>query len=71
MPKIDELGLDDVNTTYSAWYWDDLPHAWVQYLHQGKYRYFWPVALHEVITFLEQNYSGVYRIYRHDTTRTV
>lgn len=71
MPRLDELQLDETNSTYSAWYWDDQHHAWTQYLYQDKYRYFWPKAIHDVVTDLEKNYPDSYRIYRHDTTRTV
>lgn len=71
MPKLDDLQVDETNSTYSAWYWDKPSHSWKQYLHQDKYRYFWPNAIHDVVTILETNYPNSYRIYRHDTTRTV
>lgn len=71
MPKLEDLQLDETNSTFSAWYWDKKAHSWSQYLYLSKYRYFWSDALHDVITFLEKNYPDSYRIYRHDTTRTV
>lgn len=68
--RLQELDLDEVNSTYSAIYWDDTTHSWMQYFHLGKYRYFWPNALHEVITNLETS-KCEYRVFRLDTTRTV
>ena len=68
--KLEELDLDETNSTYSATYWDEISHQWKTYLFRGKYRYFWPDALGEVLDILNKNSAqGQYRIYRHDTTR--
>lgn len=70
MPKLDELDLQETNSTYSAIYWEEASHSWKQYLHRGKYRFFYPDQVDEAIEFLsEHTTSGLYRIYRHDTTR--
>lgn len=68
--RLDELDLDETNSTYSATYWDEITDTWKQFLYRGKYRYFWPDALGEVLDQLNQDTAhGQYRIYRHDTTR--
>lgn len=71
MKRLQDLKRDDTNTTYSAWIFDRYSNTWTQYYYRGKYRFFWEGSLHDVLTCLDENHPGEYRIYRHDTTRTL
>lgn len=64
--KIEELDLQETNSTYSAIFWDERSASWVNYLHRGKYRYFYPDQVNAVLDCLSDK---EYRLYRHDTTR--
>lgn len=67
--RLEDLDLQETNSTYSAIYWDEYSRTWISYLHRGRYRYFYPDQVDEVLAELQNVPSGQYRLYRHDTTR--
>lgn len=67
--RLQEMNPGVKQSTWSAIY-QDSSGKWVEYLHRGKYRYFFEDNVQEVCDSLNQTNCN-YRMFRHDTTRVL